>query len=146
MLLGIRRAELRQPGMSLFAAMPQAVENVWLANAATVKAITRMITGQEKAALSGPIGILSHTAEQAERGALQYFMTVWHISIAIGFFNLLPLPGLDGGRLSFLLYEIVARRRVNQKIEGWIHTVGILALLVLIVFVSYGDLVRKFGS
>ena len=46
----------------------------------------------------------------------------------------------------FLGYEVVSRRRVNRKVEGWIHTVGILALLLLIVVVSYGDIVKRWGG
>lgn len=146
MLLGVRRAELPQAGMGLLPAIPQALRNIHRQNAATIDMFGKMFARTQKVELSGPIGILSQTAEQAERGALHFFMTVWYISIAVGFFNLLPIPGLDGGRLMFLVYEIVARRRINQRVEGWIHAVGILALLALILVVSYDDIMKKFGS
>lgn len=146
LLLGVRNAEMPRAGMGFVAAVPQALRNIHAQNMGTIDMFGKMITRERKAELSGPLGILSMTAEQAERGALHFFMTVWFISIAVGFFNLLPIPGLDGGRLMFLMYEIVARRRVNQQIEGRIHFAGILALLVLIVVVSYGDIMRKFGG
>lgn len=145
-LLGVRRAELPQAGMSVVAAVPQALRNIYNQTAATVGMFGKMFARTQKVEFSGPVGILSQTAEQAERGAVHFFMTVWYISIAIGFFNLLPIPGLDGGRLTFLIYEIVARRRVDQRVEGLIHTVGILALLALILVVSYGDIMKKFGN
>lgn len=145
-VLGVGQALAQQPGLPFLRAIPQALENIHRQNVMTVTMFSKMLTRSEKVALSGPIGILSQTAEQAERGAVHFFMTIWYISIAIGFFNLLPIPGLDGGRLMFLIYELVARRPVNRRVEGWIHTVGILALLALILVVSYGDVMKKFGS
>ena len=59
-------------------------------------------------------------------------MLIAMISIYLGLFNLLPLPGLDGGRLMFLGWEAVSRRRVNERIEQTIHMVGVLVLLGLI--------------
>lgn len=146
MFLGVAQALSPQASMGVLAAIPQALRNIHNQNVATISSVSKMISRTQKVALSGPIGILSQTAEQAERGALHFFITVWSITIAIAFFNLLPIPGLDGGRLIFLIYEIIARRQINQKVEGWIHAVGILALLALILFVSYGDIMKKFGS
>ncbi|HVZ32990.1 MAG TPA: site-2 protease family protein, partial [Polyangiaceae bacterium] len=61
------------------------------------------------------------------------------ISVALGMFNLLPLPALDGGRLVFLGYEIVTRRRANERIETMVHTVGLVLLLCLIALVTLRD-------
>ena len=63
-------------------------------------------------------------------------MIIAMIAIYLGLFNLLPLPGLDGGRLMFLGWEAVSRRRVNERIEQTIHMVGVLVLLALIVVIS----------
>ena len=57
---------------------------------------------------------------------------------------LLPLPALDGGRLLFLLIELVIRRPVNPKYEGLIHTAGFLVLMGLMLVVTFNDLVRLF--
>ncbi|KAF0161407.1 MAG: membrane-associated zinc metalloprotease [Caulobacteraceae bacterium] len=62
------------------------------------------------------------------------------ISIALGFFNLLPIPALDGGRLLFLAFEVVTRRRPNEKVEAMIHTVGLILLLGLLVLVTFRDI------
>ncbi len=92
--------------------------------------------------LEGPIGIGSDIASSAESGLASYFEMVWLVSVALGFLNLLPIPALDGGRGVFLLYELVSRRRVNPRLEATIHTVGLLVLVVLILFVSKGDVAR----
>ena len=63
----------------------------------------------------------------------------------LGWFNLLPVPALDGGRLVFILFEMIFRRKVPQKFEGAVHFVGIVLLLGLMVFVTFKDIVKLFG-
>jgi regulator of sigma E protease len=86
---------------------------------------------------SGPIGIVKAMRKQIALGPQRAMMVIAAISIYLGLFNLLPLPGLDGGRLAFLGWEAISRRRVNQRIEQMVHMVGVLALLLLIVFISF---------
>ena len=86
---------------------------------------------------SGPVGIVKEMQRRIEQGPRQAFMIIAMISIYLGLFNLLPVPGLDGGRLMFLGWEAVSRRRVNEKIEQSIHMVGVLMLLALIVVISF---------
>ena len=59
----------------------------------------------------------------------------------LGFFNLVPFPGLDGGRLVFLCYELITRKRPNERIEVAVHAVGILFLLGVIALVTMRDVV-----
>jgi regulator of sigma E protease len=68
------------------------------------------------------------------------------ITINIGMFNLLPLPALDGGRLFFVLIEMIFRKPVPKKYEGWVHAVGLVLLMLLMVVISFSDimnLIRK---
>ena len=58
--------------------------------------------------------------------------------------NLLPLPALDGGRLVFLVIEAVRGKRVPPDKEGYVHLVGIVLLMALMVFVMYNDIRRIF--
>lgn len=144
--IGVSPADLVEPGLPLHTAIVDAANNLWLQSASTVALLGNMVTGKQKADLSGPLGILSHTAEQAKKGFSSFVQTVWLLSVAIGLFNILPLPALDGGRLVFIAFEAISRRPVNQKIEGWIHTAGMVGLLVLMVVVTYGDIVKKFSA
>ena len=66
------------------------------------------------------------------------------ISTLLGMFNLLPLPALDGGRLTFLAFEGITRRRTNPRVEEMVHGYGMLALLALMVLVTVGDVRRLF--
>lgn len=142
--IGIGPWQKVEPGLPLLQAVPQALRNIWDANLMSLNVLGKLFTGGAKVSdLSGPIGMITTTAAQAKKGFLDYVKTVWGLSVAIGFFNLLPIPALDGGRGVFLLYEVVARRRVNQRVEGFIHAAGLVALLALILFVSYGDIMRR---
>jgi regulator of sigma E protease len=97
--------------------------------------------------LEGPLRIGEELARSAQSGTTALFHLVFAISVALALFNLLPFPGLDGGRLVFLAFEMIARRRVNERVESIVHAVGIAALLLLIVAVTvFGDLPRMFGK
>ncbi len=103
----------------------------------------QVVTRKQKAELQGPLGIAQEMTRSARAGAAPFLMMVWLISLMLAIFNFLPLPALDGGRLIFLVYEMVARRPVNQRVEAVIHTVGFVALLGLLLAVTlFGDLPR----
>ncbi len=111
----------------------------------TLVGLGQMVTGKQRAELRGPVGIAQEMARSARAGAAPFVSIVWFISIALALFNLLPLPALDGGRLVFLVYEIVTRRRVNQRVESFVHLAGFIALFGLIIAVTvFGDLARIF--
>lgn len=101
------------------------------------------ITGQLQAEMQGPARIVKHIATSIESGLLSFLKTAALISTLLGMFNLLPLPALDGGRLTFLGYEALSRRRASARVEELVHGYGMLALLVLIALVTVGD-IRSF--
>jgi len=105
----------------------------------TYDAITKMVTGKERAELSGPIGITKEIAKAANRGVWEYLGIIAMLSVYLGLFNLLPLPALDGGRAVFLSIETLIRKRVNPKVEAMVHTVGLVVLLGVLLVVSLKD-------
>jgi regulator of sigma E protease len=108
-----------------------------------LRAIGRVIIGKEKLQMSGPVGIVKETAKQAQASAGALLQTLGMLSAYLGAFNLLPIPALDGGRLLFLLAEAVSRRKLDAKLEARVHAVGLLIMLTLIAFVTYGDVISK---
>jgi regulator of sigma E protease len=102
-----------------------------------------MITGKEKPELSGPVGITKEVAHAVEMGAGHYFQILGMLSAYLGGFNLLPIPALDGGRLMFLFFEAIARRKPDAKMEARVHALGLLMMLTLIAVVTYGDFMSK---
>jgi regulator of sigma E protease len=116
------------------------------AAAQTLSMLAAMVRREQKAELSGPVGIAQELVRGAKVGADRFLTIVWNISVALALFNLLPLPALDGGRLVFLAYELVTRRRVNEKVESYVHAAGFIALIALLLGVTiFGDLARLLG-
>ncbi len=92
--------------------------------------------------MSGPVGVAGAIGESAAMGLDQFAIMVGVITINLGVFNLLPIPALDGGRIVFVLLEMIRRKRLNPKIEGCINTAGMLALLALMAFVTFNDIIK----
>jgi regulator of sigma E protease len=124
--------------------LSEAVEESLLLPALVVQnvivGLVDLVIGKSEAEVGGPVMIVKQGARMAELGghALLFFLA--QLSAYLAAFNLLPLPALDGGRLMFLSYEGITRRKPNPKIEAQIHAVGLLLFLALMVFVTVGDL------
>ena len=95
--------------------------------------------------LSGPVGIYSIVGSQREAGIAALLFLTAYLSINVGFINLLPLPAFDGGHILFILIEILRfGKPVDPKIENYIHTAGMILLLLLMLYVTVHDIIRLF--
>ena len=101
--------------------------------------------------LYGPVGtvdvigsVVENAAQQEDirDGLYPLLLLVSLLTVNIGLLNLLPLPALDGGRLMFLLYELVFRRPVKPEYEGMVHAIGFVLLLILLVIITFNDILR----
>lgn len=104
--------------------------------------------------LAGPVGtvdVIGDVVENAVKethwqlGLGNVLMLLALLTVNLGVFNLLPIPALDGGRLLFLAIEGITRRRVPPKYEGWVHAIGLALLLLVIVIVTFNDIIRIFA-
>jgi regulator of sigma E protease len=95
--------------------------------------------------LSGFIGIFTMTSNAASRGWATLFNWVGFLSVNLGIINLLPIPALDGGRIVFIIYEAITKKKPNQKVENVLHTVVFFLLMGLLVFITYHDIMKLFG-
>ncbi len=118
---------------------------------ATYKSLLMLIKGKiSPKELSGPVGIANVVGqsyeETKEYGALSVFLTMLNItillSVNLGIMNLLPLPALDGGRLVFLILEVIRGKPIPPDKEGLIHGIGFAAFMLLAVVVLYNDVMR----
>ncbi len=105
----------------------------------SIAGLGRIITLQEKADLKGPVGIVTETSKAAKAGWMQFVQFLGILSAYLGGFNALPFPALDGGRLAFLGYEAVTRRKPNSRVEVMVHAFGFVMLLTLIAVVTFAD-------
>lgn len=94
---------------------------------------------------SGPIGIFELITTSASEGFNSLVYMTAFLSVNIGFVNLLPLPALDGGRLAFILYEAITKKKPSPKVENIIHSVGFILLIALFIFIGFNDILRLFG-
>jgi len=97
--------------------------------------------------LSGPVGtinvIVDATEDATSEGDWDTLLLIMAlITINIGVFNLLPLPALDGGRLFFMLIEMIRRKPIKPKYEGIVHGIGLALLLILMVVVTFSDIMK----
>jgi len=99
-----------------------------------------VLTFQRDGKLSGLPGIVKTLSAQAKKSFGRFFDTLATLSLVLFILNLAPLPALDGGRLAFLGVEAIRRRPVSETVEAWVHGVGLVLLLGLIVFVSVRDM------
>ena len=94
--------------------------------------------------LSGPIGIFSIVGNAAKSGFLNIIYLIAYLCINVAVINLLPFPAFDGGRVLFLIIEKIKGSKVNPNIENAIHTIGFILLMILMIYVSYNDIIRLF--
>lgn len=96
---------------------------------------------------AGVIGMVRVVAVQTQSGGFEVFLYLMVIiSINLGLINLLPIPGLDGSRIIFMLIEAIRRKPVSQKIESTIHLVGYVLLFGLMIVLVFKDVGRIFGA
>lgn len=91
-------------------------------------------------AVSGPVGVTVTIADVAKESLLNILPIMALITINLGIFNLLPIPALDGGRLMFILFEMIFRKPVPQKYESVVHTVGFILLFAFMILIAIKDI------
>ncbi|MFD2116792.1 RIP metalloprotease RseP [Paenibacillus yanchengensis] len=92
--------------------------------------------------LAGPVRTAEITSEIARQGIVQLTRWTGLLSLYLGIFNLLPVPALDGSRLMFLGLEAVRRRPIEAAKEGFVHFIGFAMLMILMLVVTYNDILR----
>lgn len=119
------------------------VYNVQVLSMFVKNAVKTGNTRQIQENISGPIGIATTIGEILKQPLPEAVKSMINftgvLSLSLAFVNLLPIPAMDGGRLMFLIYEGVVRRRFPTKYEIWINQGGMIFLLLLIVLISYSD-------
>jgi regulator of sigma E protease len=138
-MIGVKFGVVRARGPVLSAVKESALLPVAVATGILTN-LWDLVSGRVKGGLTGPVGIAREMANAAQQGATRFLEIVLLISVALAVFNLLPIPGLDGGRAVFLGVGAIRRRDVNPMLEAKIHMVGIMLLMGLLVVVTFGDL------
>lgn len=96
--------------------------------------------------VGGPIQIFVVTGQVAQSGLPTFLKLIGVLSVNLAVINIVPFPGLDGGRLFFVLIAGIFRKRLSPKVEAAVHAIGFVLLLLLLVLVSISDIRRVVGG
>lgn len=129
--------------------LPQAWYYMSYVTRSIYTALMDLITGSAGLdSVSGPVGVagvVDSAMESGEYRGINILLIVAMLTVNLGIFNLLPLPALDGGRLFFMLIELVRGKPVSPEKEGMVHTIGLILLLVLAVVICFNDILKLIG-
>ena len=111
-----------------------------------IETLKYLFTGRAKVNdLSGPVGIYSLVGQQAKAGLESIIYLTAYLSINVGALNLIPFPAFDGGRILFLIIEKITKKKIPPKVENMVNTIGFLAIIGLMIFVTFNDILRLFS-
>ncbi len=111
----------------------------------TYQSIFGMFTGSVSVdQMSGPVGIVTEIGSAVKSGILDVIFIALLISLNLGVVNLLPLPALDGGRIVFVLWEMITKKKLKPEHEGFIHFIGFVLLILLMLLITKNDIVKLF--
>lgn len=110
-----------------------------------IVSLVQMITGAIKPDVAGPVGVVSMVGEVSKFGLGSLLTFAGILSINLGLINLFPIPALDGSRLVFLSFEGLRGRPVDPAKENFIHLIGFVLLMALMVVITYQDILRVFS-
>ncbi len=130
---------------ALIMGLTSTVSLVWLIITALGGLLWQLITtGRLAIEIAGPVGIFNLTGQATQLGFIYLLQLTALISINLAVINILPFPALDGGRLLFLAIEKIKGSPVSQKIERFANTAGFVILILLMIVVTWRDIVRIF--
>lgn len=118
-------------------------QQTFLLTGALLSGLWTVISGGASAGdLAGPVGITVMVGEAARIGSVFLLGFIAFLSINLGVLNLLPFPALDGARVVFALVEAVRHKPIEPEKEGFIHWLGFLFLMLMILIVTYNDILK----
>jgi len=94
--------------------------------------------------LSGPVGMYTVVDAASKYGIENLVYLTAYLSVNLGFINILPFPAFDGGRVLFVLIEKIKGKPVDPKVENIFHTIGFILLMLLMIVITYQDILRLF--
>jgi regulator of sigma E protease len=124
-----------------------ALRETWVVTAGTIQGIGSLLSSlvMEQSVpegIAGIVGIAQLTHDSIKEGIMMYLRLVALLSLSLAVLNILPFPALDGGRVVFVLFEVVSGRPVNRRLEVISNGVGILFLMALMAAVTWNDILR----
>ncbi|MDD4005435.1 MAG: RIP metalloprotease RseP, partial [Elusimicrobiaceae bacterium] len=140
-LVGVTPQVVYTP-VSFASAVGTGARQCWFWTYYTVKTLAEEIYNRRKPDVAGPVGIVQIVSKAAHSGMENFISLIALLSVAIGLFNLFPIPMLDGGTIVLFLWEGISRRKITEKLLERVNSVGMVLLVCLLVFATYSDIAR----
>ena len=128
----------------LFQALRNSASYTYRMTMMMFRGLAELVMGYQEADVTGPVGIASMSGQAMRSGLWGFITFIAIIALNLGILNLFPIPALDGGRILFVLLEMILRRRLPEKVENWIHTAGFVVLISLMILVTCKDIYNIF--
>ena len=118
----------------------------WELNKNLIEGFRMLITGGVKRdEIAGPVGLVKIVGTASDYGLGSYLMLLAIVSLNLAIFNLIPIPGLDGGKIFFILLKIISGGRINDDMEYKATVIGMAVLLTLFALITVNDVMNLFG-
>ncbi|MBR2541135.1 MAG: RIP metalloprotease RseP [Mogibacterium sp.] len=141
-MIGIVAGYTKNPALCL----SSGVTTTWEINKLMLGAFQSMFRrGISKDDVSGPVGLVRVVGQTSEQGFTSYLMLLALVSLNLAFFNIIPIPGLDGGKIFFIILKVLSGGRINDDMEYKATVVGMVLLLSIFVLVTFNDVRNLFG-
>ena len=132
-------------GYNVFESIPRALSRTWDFSVLTLKMMGKIFTGEISVKnLSGPVSIARYAGYSASAGLARFLDFLAIVSISLGILNLLPIPILDGGHLTYYIIEVVRRKPVSDETQEFASRIGMILLFALMAVALYNDILRVF--
>jgi regulator of sigma E protease len=142
--LGVSPA-IRWPSAGILATAAAAAVNCLGESERTLMALAALVRREPGVDVGGPVAIVADMKDKIALGYRYYVRILASLSVSLGLFNLLPVPGLDGIKMVWLTIEGVVRRNINLKMQEVVNAIGVVLLLVLMLGLTVRDGMRLFG-
>ena len=118
----------------------------WELNKSLIEGFKMLFTGQVgRNDIAGPVGLVKIVDTAADYGIAPYLMLLAIVSLNLAIFNLIPIPGLDGGKIFFILLKVISGGRINDDMEYKATVIGMIVLLTLFALITFNDVMNLFG-
>lgn len=135
----------RNEEKGLWASIQYAWQKFWTIIGSMWVTLSGLFTGNLSIkTLSGPVGIYQVVGESIQYGLSQILYLIALLSVNVGFLNILPFPAFDGGRIFFMLIEKIKGSKINSKWENAFNNVGFVLLMILMVYITFQDIMNLF--
>ncbi len=121
-------------------------KTTWELNKAMLQSFGMLFTGKLSADdVAGPVGLVKVVGQAASYGLATYLMLLALVSLNLAIFNVIPIPGLDGGKVFFIILKIISGGRIDDEMENKATLIGMALILALFILITFNDVKNLFG-